>query len=218
MKKIILLILSIAVMSGCAKTPLQDSSYYAKRASLVGVLTGAGAGAVIGYQTGAGGIGAGIGGIVGLVAGLAIGQKMDKMQSEMQQALNRETKNKSVAVARVKKETLKITLKEDVFFAFDKSELTDVAKFSLSKIANKLNKFPNTGIEIDGYTDSKGSEKYNKKLSKKRAIAVMDFLIKHNVVPNRLYAEGKGESSPVADNKTKIGREQNRRVELIVQN
>ena len=67
-----------------------------------------------------------------------------------------------------------------------------------------------------GHTDSVGSDAYNQKLSVRRADAVKAYLVSKGIEKNRIYTEGKGESQPVADNKTKEGRAKNRRVEIEV--
>ena len=67
-----------------------------------------------------------------------------------------------------------------------------------------------------GHTDSVGTDKYNNKLSQRRADAVKAYLVSKGIEPNRIYTEGKGEKQPVADNKTSEGRAKNRRVEIEV--
>ena len=78
-----------------------------------------------------------------------------------------------------------------------------------------------TGIDLEtiiavGHTDSIGTEKYNQGLSERRAASVKSYLVSKGVDPNRIYTEGKGELQPVASNKTREGRAQNRRVEIEV--
>jgi OOP family OmpA-OmpF porin len=72
-------------------------------------------------------------------------------------------------------------------------------------------------ILIEGHTDAIGSEEYNLILSKKRAQAVLDFMVSQGVAADRLSSEGYGESRPVADNETEEGRQKNRRVDLVIQ-
>ncbi len=83
----------------------------------------------------------------------------------------------------------------------------------IGKYADFLNKYDSYVAKIIGYTDSKGSEKYNQQLSEKRANAVKDMLLERGVPANRLSSLGKGESNPIADNSTSEGRSQNRRIE-----
>jgi peptidoglycan-associated lipoprotein len=107
---------------------------------------------------------------------------------------------------------------EDVSFSFDKAGLSDGAKAALDGFAQKVkgdNK--NVYIEVQGHTDSVGSEDYNLKLGQQRAEAVRDYLIRaHGFPVHRIAALSYGESEPVADNGTREGRSQNRRVVLVV--
>lgn len=104
-----------------------------------------------------------------------------------------------------------------VNFDFDKATLRPESYAVLDKAATTLKKQGKTKVKVAGHTDSRGDEKYNLKLSQKRAETVRTYLIKKGVAANRLTAKGYGESRPVADNATKEGRFKNRRVELVVQ-
>jgi OOP family OmpA-OmpF porin len=84
---------------------------------------------------------------------------------------------------------------------------------NIQKFADFLNTYSNYNAKIVGYTDSKGSDKYNQKLSEKRANVVKDILIEKGVPANRIIAEGMGELNPIADNSTAEGKAQNRRIE-----
>jgi len=84
---------------------------------------------------------------------------------------------------------------------------------NIQEFADFLNTYSNYSAKIVGYTDSKGSEKYNQKLSEKRANVVKDMLIEKGVPANRVVAEGMGELNPIADNFTAEGKAQNRRIE-----
>jgi outer membrane protein OmpA-like peptidoglycan-associated protein len=71
-------------------------------------------------------------------------------------------------------------------------------------------------LQVEGYTDTVGSDEFNQKLSEQRAEAVRDFLITQGVDQQTITAKGFGKANPVADNSTAEGRQQNRRVEIIV--
>jgi len=79
-----------------------------------------------------------------------------------------------------------------------------------------MNDTPTLKIEISGHTDNVGSSSYNQKLSRERAKAVVDYLLRQNIAANRLVFEGYGMDQPIADNSTAEGRQQNRRTEFKV--
>ncbi len=93
------------------------------------------------------------------------------------------------------------------------AKVDSASMVNVDKMANFLNLNKNYSIKIVGYTDSKGSASFNKKLSQRRADAVRKLLIEKGVEPSRVSAEGRGEANPIADNATAEGRAQNRRIE-----
>lgn len=101
-----------------------------------------------------------------------------------------------------------------VNFDTDKWNLDDADKAILDPVAVSLNEWPDVKVEVQGHTDSSGGDKHNLDLSQKRAQSVMDYLVSKGVNAARLTAKGYGETKPIADNKTKEGRAENRRVEL----
>ena len=105
----------------------------------------------------------------------------------------------------------KITLK--VNFANNSAEIQPSSFDMLQKYADFLTKYSAYSANIIGYTDSRGSEAYNQKLSEKRANAVKDMLLEKGVSSDRLSSEGRGEANPIADNATSEGRAENRRIE-----
>jgi OmpA-OmpF porin, OOP family len=103
-----------------------------------------------------------------------------------------------------------------VTFAFDSAKLTDSSRPVLDGVASGLKQHPLIKVQLQGYTDSKGSFAYNMRLSRRRAEAVRQFLIGDGVDPSQLSARGYGPEHPVASNRTADGRSQNRRVVLEV--
>ena len=110
----------------------------------------------------------------------------------------------------------KVTYAADAFFDFDKAVLKADAKAKLDDLYSKTNGVNLEVIIAVGHTDSVGSDAYNQKLSVARAEAVKAYLVSKGAEKNRVYTEGKGEKSPVADNKSAAGRAKNRRVEIEV--
>ena len=104
----------------------------------------------------------------------------------------------------------------DVLFDTGKYTLKPDTKISLAKVAGILQAYPGLKLQVEGYTDSVGSDEYNQKLSENRADAVRDFLITQGVQTANITATGYGKNKPVADNSTASGRAQNRRVNLVV--
>jgi outer membrane protein OmpA-like peptidoglycan-associated protein len=104
----------------------------------------------------------------------------------------------------------------DILFAFDKADLTPELKTSLAKMAGILLVYKKSRIQVEGHTDNKGTKDYNQKLSEKRAQNVMDYLVEQGIKPLRLKSVGYGQTKPIATNTTKEGRQQNRRVDLII--
>lgn len=112
---------------------------------------------------------------------------------------------------------LVVGLQGDVLFAVDQATLTMGGLREVNRVAAALRDFPEARAIIEGHTDSTGSDAYNLELSDRRANAVRAELVAAGVDPARLVARGMGESYPKAPNDTAAGRQQNRRVEVIVQ-
>jgi len=104
----------------------------------------------------------------------------------------------------------------DVLFDFNKYTLRPAAREKLAKISGIILSHPGLRLEVDGYTDSIGSEDYNLKLSDHRAGGVRDYLVGEGIAPDNITAQGFGKDSPVASNDTAAGRQKNRRVEMVV--
>jgi len=104
----------------------------------------------------------------------------------------------------------------DVLFDFNKYTLKPGTREKLAKVSGILLAYPGLKIQVEGHTDSVGSDEYNQKLSEQRAGAVRDYLVAQGVPTANISAMGFGKANPVASNDTAAGRQQNRRVELVV--
>ncbi|HWK69848.1 outer membrane protein OmpA [Pollutimonas sp. M17] len=110
----------------------------------------------------------------------------------------------------------KVVLNADTFFDFDKATIKPEGRQVLDQVAAQANTINLETLIATGHTDSIGTEQYNLGLSQRRANSVKAYLVSKGISADRIYVEGKGESSPVASNKTREGRAQNRRVEIEI--
>jgi outer membrane protein OmpA-like peptidoglycan-associated protein len=106
----------------------------------------------------------------------------------------------------------------DVLFESGRAELKPGATSNLGQLVAFLAKYPSRTVAIEGHTDSVGGEDYNLGLSQRRADSVRSHLVSRGVDAARITATGAGESAPVASNESAAGRQQNRRVEVIISN
>ena len=106
----------------------------------------------------------------------------------------------------------------DVLFATGSADLKSDSRQTMNKLTAFLQAYPKRDVQIDGYTDSVGSDSYNQGLSERRADSVRSALTGSGIAQGRIVTKGLGKSSPVADNSTADGRQQNRRVEVTVLN
>jgi outer membrane protein OmpA-like peptidoglycan-associated protein len=151
----------------------------------------------------------------------------DQARSETAAALNQADAAKADALelqtqidalqAKVTDRGLVLTL-GDVLFASGTSSLNSAGDSHLGKLAVFLGRYKDRTVLIEGHTDSVGSDAYNLGLSQRRADAVKTYLVEQSIAASRLTAIGKGEGFPVADNGSSTGRQQNRRVEVIIEN
>jgi len=177
-----------------------------------GALLGAGAGAALGTLAGGDDrrnalVGAGI----GLLAGGAIGAYLD----EQERALERDLRGTGARIQRYD-DRLMVVMPGNVTFATDSAEIHPRFVRPLSQVASTLQQYPKSFIDVIGHTDSRGSAQYNLALSEDRAQSVAQFFRDYGVYPGRIAAYGEGEIQPIATNATPQGRQQNRRVELVI--
>lgn len=106
----------------------------------------------------------------------------------------------------------------NVLFATGKAELKSGATNALDKLVSFLNQYPDRNAIIEGHTDNVGTSLSNQALSQRRAESVQSYLLQHGIGSQRLAASGMGEDEPIAENESETGRQQNRRVEIIIDN
>jgi len=179
-----------------------------------GALIGTGIGAVLGAISGGDREerlqNAVIGGVLGAGLGAAIGNDLDRQEAELRQQLGA-----SVGIVNNGNQLI-VTMPQDILFAVDSATLSGGLQNDLRAVAASLNRYPNTRVNVIGHTDNTGEAGYNLNLSQRRAQAVGSVLVSAGVTPARINAIGRGEDQPVASNLTPQGRQQNRRVEIII--
>jgi outer membrane protein OmpA-like peptidoglycan-associated protein len=110
----------------------------------------------------------------------------------------------------------RIELKQTIYFDYRKATIKPVSFPLLDEVALALQDHATITVRIEGHTDSRGSDKFNLKLSQARAASVRQYLVGRGIAPARMDAKGFGETVPIADNRTEAGRDQNRRVEFVI--
>ena len=210
-KTFLIITMSTALLTACVTDP------YTGQSSVSNAAKGAGIGAVVGGATGTAFGGndlknAGWGALAGGAVGAAVGAYMDHQQQAMQQSLQ----GTGIEVQRTAENTLNLTMPSSITFGFNSSQLTPEAQNALNSVANVLNQYPDSTINVTGHTDDIGSDAFNQNLSLQRAGSVAAYLAQHNVSYNRLSQQGMGERMPKVPNTDENSRAQNRRVELAI--
>ncbi len=215
MKKITIIAVALVMTIGSVFTSCEavKNSNNTQKGVGIGAVGGAILGGVLGNNIGKGGngaLGAVLGGVIGGTVGGVIGNKMDKQAREIDNAIP------GADVVRVG-EGIKLVLNENaVRFDTSKSTLTATAKGNLDKLVAVFNEYPDTNINIYGYTDSTGSLEFNQTLSEQRAASVKGYLVSKGISASRFQTTGMGIADPIATNDTAEGRSQNRRVEFAI--
>ena len=213
-KTVALVVVAGLAVSACTTDPFTGEQKLSNTAggAGIGALAGAAAGALVGVGTGADTrtavlVGAGI----GALAGAGIGAYMDQQESELRSQLQAT----GVSVSRVGNDIV-LNMPGNITFDFARAEIRPRFYRVLNSVAVVLNKYNRTLVDINGHTDSIGSDEANRKLSLRRAEAVAEYLTGQQVMPQRVAINGFGESRPIASNATPEGRALNRRVEIRI--
>ncbi|PKV63609.1 OmpA family protein [Pontibacter ramchanderi] len=179
------------------------------KGGIIGAGSGAVVGGIIGNRMGNTAAGAIIGAAVGGATGAVIGRRMDKQAEELQKSME------NANVERVG-EGIRVNFDSGILFAVNSAELSATAKKDIAKLAETLKKYDGTNIIIEGHTDNTGSRELNQGLSERRAQSVANYARTLGVEASRMQAKGYAFDQPIADNTTAEGRQQNRRVEVII--
>jgi len=206
---------SAVMLAGCATYTGQTSDPNDPNRTRTGALIGAGIGAVAGLLSGDSAVErrqhAMVGAGVGALAGAGIGAYQDRQEA----ALRRDLAGTGVDVVR-QGDNITLNMPGNITFAFDSSNLQSQFHPVLDNVADTLNEYNQTVIEVAGHTDSVGTDAYNQTLSEQRARSVANYLSSRGVSMQRMIVVGAGESRPIASNSTDAGRAQNRRVEITI--
>jgi outer membrane protein OmpA-like peptidoglycan-associated protein len=198
------------ILSACTKDEktAQEPVHKERAGTAIGAATGAAAGAAVGHgpERGRNAI---IGAVVGGIAGNRVGAYMDKQEQELRDQL----KDTDVKVKR-EGDRIQLEMPGDITFATGRSAIEPHFEDTLKNVAATLKKFDDTGIRVQGHTDSTGSTSGNQVLSEQRARSVATFLEDKGVARVRIETQGFGQSQPIASNDSAEGRAQNRRVTL----
>ena len=214
--KLIVTGVSVIALLGACTTTDPYSSTPRRNNTGTGVIAGAIGGAVLGYLTNTSNSEEGrknalIGAGIGALGGGAVGAYMDRQQRELEAELS----GSGVGVAR-QGDNLVLRMPSDVTFASNQSSINPGFYTVLDDVSGVLNRYDQSIVDIIGHADSDGADDYNLNLSRQRASSVAQYLVSRNVLADRLYVDGRGESQPVASNATAEGKAQNRRVEILI--
>ena len=203
-----------AILSGCETLdPYTGESETSKATK--GALIGAAAGAVAGLMSGDDAVErrqhALIGAGIGALAGGAVGNYMDRQEAE----LRAELQGTGVSVTRMG-DNITLNMPGNVTFDTDSAALRPQFFGVLNSVGKVLTEYDKTVVEVDGHTDSTGSDSHNMALSQRRANTVGEYLYTQDIMDQRIITVGMGEHHPIADNSTPEGRQLNRRVEITL--
>ncbi|WBU63082.1 OmpA family protein [Paracoccus aerodenitrificans] len=205
---------SVLALGACATNPDGTTGTGLSRTQQ-GALAGAAVGALYGAQRDDDdnnqGRDAARGALVGAAAGAVVGNILERQEQSLRQVMT----TPGVQIIN-RGDHLQVILPSGLLFGSDSAAVSGQAQNDLYGLAQNLQQYPNSRVEIYGHTDSTASESYNLDLSERRAQSVGGILTAAGVSGQRLVMIGRGESQPVASNDTEAGKAQNRRVEILI--
>lgn len=201
---------SLLVIAGCTDPGgvAPNNNQKTRSGALIGGLVGAATGAAVSDNRATGAL---LGGAIGALGGAAIGNALDRQAEELRQSIQ----NDDIQITNTG-DRLIVTMPQDILFAVDSAAVQPGLRADLGRVAQSLQNYPDTTVQVVGHTDNTGSASHNQGLSERRANSVANVLIDNGVAPGRVRTFGRGEDQPVASNLTPEGRAQNRRVEIVI--
>ena len=203
---------SLTFVAACDPATLPNQAQNAQQGAVIGAVGGAVTGLLLNRDDDRRGRNqaAIAGAIIGAAGGAAIGSNLDRQAEELRRQLRND-----VGVSN-NGENLVVVLSQDLLFATNSTAVSSTSQNELFIVADSLNRYPNTTVNVIGHTDNVGDAFFNQGLSERRAQAVSNILISGGVAPSRVRAIGAGETQPIASNLNAAGRQMNRRVEIII--
>lgn len=184
-----------------------DPNRNAKEAAVMGGVLGAVTGAMVSKDKKKGAF---IGGLLGAGVGAGYGTHLDRQEAELRDSLDNRVSITNTG------DRLIVSLPQDILFDVDSTYVSANLRDDLAVVAESLNRYPESTVQVLGHTDNTGSAEYNLNLSQRRAQAVSSILVNAGVNAGRVVSIGRGEDQPIASNLTPQGRAQNRRVDIVI--
>lgn len=194
---------ALATTAACTVEPGDNT----RQGAMAGALVGAATGALTSDNRARGAL---RGAAVGAAVGGGIGYTLDRQEAELRRDLGNSASITNTG------DRLIVTMPQDILFATNSAALQPSIRNDLRTVAQSLNTYPGSTVQVLGHTDNTGSASLNYDLSQRRAAAVASELIAGGVSGGRIQTIGRGFDQPVASNLTAEGRAQNRRVEIVI--
>ncbi|MFT5067223.1 MAG: outer membrane protein OmpA-like peptidoglycan-associated protein [Yoonia sp.] len=201
---------ALILVTACADQGGPNDNLKARNGAAIGAGLGALAGIITADTAAERRQNAARGAVFGGLLGGGIGNALDRQEEELRSQMGG-----NVGIVN-NGQNLVVTLPQDILFATNSTSVSGAAQSDLSTLAGSINRYPDSTVNVVGHTDNVGDATFNFDLSQRRAQSVTSVLINAGVSPTRIRSIGRGEDAPVATNQTSEGRQQNRRVEIII--
>lgn len=201
---------ALVLVTACADQGGPNDNLKARNGAAIGAGLGALAGIITADTAAERRQNAARGAVFGGLLGGGIGNALDRQEEELRSQMGG-----NVGIVN-NGQNLVVTLPQDILFATNSTSVSGAAQSDLSTLAGSINRYPDSTVNVVGHTDNVGDATFNFDLSQRRAQSVTSVLINAGVSPTRIRSIGRGEDAPVATNQTSEGRQQNRRVEIII--